>query len=189
MQRMVLLGLEGGIGAVLGIELFHAGLVHDGGVRQDGDNDVVLGQLIVFGHLDAAQHVGDAGDAHPGELLDLLVRHAKGLQVLLTLLAVEQSQQALGVLVVDGNGHVGVLHVMDPRNVLVADTLDAVAAEAVVQNGRALQGLADGELHAGIALLQQIAGGHRAGGSLEVKQAPARRWPGFFTASNRSARA
>ncbi len=77
---------------------------------------------------------------------------------------------------------------MDPGDVLVADALDAVAAEAVIQNGRALQRLADGQLHAGIALLQQIAGGHRAGGA-GGEAGAGEFWPGFFTASNRSARA
>ena len=48
---------------------------------------------------------------------------------------------------------------------LVADALDAVAAEAVVENGRALQRLADAELQAGIALLEQVARAHRTGGA------------------------
>ena len=51
------------------------------------------------------------------------------------------------------------------REALVADALDAVAAEAVVQNGGALQGLAHGQLQVGIALLQQVTGGHGAGGA------------------------
>ena len=43
---------------------------------------------------------------------------------------VEKAQQTLGILVVDGDGHVSVLHVVDPGDVLVADALNAVAAEA-----------------------------------------------------------
>jgi hypothetical protein len=46
---------------------------------------------------------------------------------------------------------------------LIADTLDTVATEAVVQDGGALQGLAHAQLQVGILLLQQIAGGHGAG--------------------------
>ena len=48
---------------------------------------------------------------------------------------------------------------------LVADALNAVAAEAVVENGRALKRLANAELHAGIAFLQKVARRHRTGGA------------------------
>ena len=148
------------------VQLLDTGLVHDSGVGQHGAHHVVLGQLVVLGHLDAAQDVGDTGDAQPGHLLDFLVGHTQlVLHVLLALGGVEQAQQALAVLVVDGDGHIGVLHVVDPGDVLVADTLDAVAAKAVIQNGGALQGLAHGQLQVGIALLQQITGGHGAGGA------------------------
>ena len=54
---------------------------------------------------------------------------------------------------------------MDPGDVLVADAFDAVAAEAVIQDGRALQRFADSQLEARIALLEQVARGHRAGGT------------------------
>ena len=54
---------------------------------------------------------------------------------------------------------------MDPGDVLVADALDPVAAEAVVDDGGALQGLAHRQLHIGIALLQQVARAHGAGGA------------------------
>ena len=151
--------------AVLLVELLDTGLVHDGRVGQDGDDDVVLGQLIELGHLDAAQDVGDAGNAHPRELLDLLVRQAEALEVLLAFLAVEQAEQSLGIFVVDVDDHVGVLDIVDPGDVLVADAFDAVAAEAVIKDGRALERFADGQLHAGIALLQKVARGHRAGGA------------------------
>ena len=148
------------------VQLLDTGLVHDSGVGQHGAHHVVLGQLVVLGHLDAAQDVGDTGDAQPGHLLDFLIGHTQlVLHVLLALGGVEQAQQALAVLVVDGDGHIGVLHVVDPGDVLVADTLDAVAAKAVIQDGGALQGLAHGQLQVGIALLQQITGGHGAGGA------------------------
>ena len=48
---------------------------------------------------------------------------------------------------------------------LVADALNAVAAEAVVENGRALKRFAHAELHAGIAFLQKVARRHRTGGT------------------------
>ena len=166
MTGMIHGGLMSVVCAVLLVQLVHPGLIHGGGVGEDGAHHVVLGELIVLGHLDAAQDVGDAGDAQPGHLLDLLVAHTQFvLHVGLAVLGVEQAQQALGILVVDGDGHVGVLHVVDPGDVLVADALDAVAAEAVVQDGGALQGLAHGQLQVGIALLQQVTGGHGASGT------------------------
>ena len=166
MHGVIQSGLVGVVGAVLLVQLLDTAAVHHGGVGEDGGHHVVLGKLIVLGHLDAAQHVGDAGDAQPAHLLDLLVAHAQlVLHVLLALRGVEQAQQTLGVLIVDGNGHIGVLHVVDPGDVLVTDALDAVAAEAVVQNGGALQRLAHGQLQVGIALLQQVTGGHGTGGA------------------------
>ena len=152
------------VGAVHLVQLVDAGLVHDGGVGEHGAHHVVGGELVILGHLDAAQHVGDAGDAQPGQLLDELVVQAQlVLHVGLALGAVKQPQQTLAVLVIDGDGHIGVLHVVNPGDVLVADALDAVAAEAVVEDGGALQRLAHAQLQVGIALLQQVAGGHGAG--------------------------
>ena len=78
MQVVVELGSLCGVCAVHLVELFDTGLVHDGGVGQNGDDDVVLGQLIVLGKLDAAKNVCDAGNAHPGELFDLLVSTGRG---------------------------------------------------------------------------------------------------------------
>ena len=70
---------------------------------------------------------------------------------------VKQPQQPLGVLVVDVDDHVGVLHIVDPGDVFVADALDAVVAEAVFQNGGALKGLAHRQLQAGVDLLEVVA--------------------------------
>ena len=165
MQVVVQLCCLRRVGAVHFVQLFDAGLVHDGGVGQNGDDDVIFGQLIVLGKLDAAKNVRDAGNAHPGELFDLLVGKTEALEVLLTFLAVKQAQQALGVFVVNVDDHVGVLDIVDPGDVLVADAFDAVATEAVIQNGRALERFADGELHAGITFFQKVACGHRAGGA------------------------
>ena len=56
-------------------------------------------------------------------------------------LLVEEPQEAHAVLVVDGGHGVGVADVVDPGHVLVADALDAVVAEAVHEQRRALQRL------------------------------------------------
>ena len=74
--------------------------------------------------------------------------HAQRGQVVLAGRLVEQAQDAHAVLVVDGGHRVGVAHVVDPGHVLVADALDAVVAEAVHEQGRALQRLGGDDLQA-----------------------------------------
>ena len=48
---------------------------------------------------------------------------------------------------------------------LVADALNAVAAEAVIQDRRALERFAHAELHAWITFLEEVARAHRTGGT------------------------
>ncbi|MPN49749.1 hypothetical protein SDC9_197371 [bioreactor metagenome] len=65
---------------------------------------------------------------------------------------------------------------------LVADALDAVSAEAVVQDGGALKRLAHGQLHAGVDLLEVVAaadGTRRAGGKAGARQPVARALDGL----------
>ena len=132
MQVVVELCCLRGVGTVHLVELFDAGLVHDGGVGQNGDDDVIFGQLIVLGKLDAAKNVCDAGNAHPSELFDLLVRHTEALQVLLTFLAVEEAEKSLRIFVVDGDCHVGVLDVVDPQKVLFPEVVQFPMSEKVI---------------------------------------------------------
>ena len=146
------------VGAVLLRQLGHPGAVHGRRVGEHGHHHIMGGELVILGHLHAAEHVGNATDAHPGQLLQGLGVHTGLLgQIPQALLLGEEPQQPLGVLVVDVDDHVGVLHVVNPGDVLVADALNAVVAEAVVQDGGALEGLAHRQLHAGVDLLQVVA--------------------------------
>lgn len=145
------------IGAILVGQLLDTGAVHVRRVGKDGGYHVVLRQLVVLGQLHAAQHVGDAGDTQQGELRQSLLRHPGLPQVVMARRVVKQPQQPLGVLVIDVDDHVGVLHIVDPGDVFVADALDAVVAEAVFQNGGALEGLAHRQLQAGVDLLEVVA--------------------------------
>ena len=122
----------------------------------------MLGEFIILRHLDTTQDVCDTRDTQEAELFGELALHTHGYQIIDTLRCVEQSEQSLAVLVVDVNDHVGVLDVMDPRDMLVADALDAVTAEAVVQDRGALQGFADAELEVRVLLLEVVARAHRA---------------------------
>ena len=65
--------------------------------------------------------------------------HAERGQVVPARGLVEQAQDAQAILVVNGRHRIGVAHVVDPGDVLVADALDAVVAEAVHEQRRALQ--------------------------------------------------
>ena len=90
-QVVVKAGFLFAVGAVLLVELLNAAAVHHSGVGQNGADDIVLGQLIVLGHLDAAQDVCDAGDAEPGELFDELVGELElFFEVLLAVLRVDR---------------------------------------------------------------------------------------------------
>ena len=57
---------------------------------------------------------------------------------------VEQHVELVGGAIADADDDVGVHHVVDQRDVLVADALDVVLAEAVLQHRRALERL-DGD--------------------------------------------
>ena len=112
-----------------------------------------------------------------GKLVDQALLDAHLGQVLLALRLVEQADHLHRDLVVDRHHHVGVLDVVDPRHVLVADALDAVRAEAVAEQGRALQRLGGGQLALGEQLLQLVARidrAGRAGGEHRARQPLAR---------------
>ena len=76
---------------------------------------------------------------------------------------VEQAEQAHAGLVVDGQHHIGVFHVVDPGDVLVADALDAMPAKAVQDKGGTLECLAGSDLAGGEELLHIIAAADGAG--------------------------
>ena len=77
-------------------------------------------------------------------------------------LRVEEQVEAVDRLVADGDDGVRVLHVVDERDVLVTDALDAVLAEAVVEHGRALEGL-HGANPGAEAILEPVARAERSG--------------------------
>ena len=77
-------------------------------------------------------------------------------------LGAEQHVEPVGRAVGDRERHVGVHHVVDQRDVLVADPLDVVLAEAVAEQGRALERL-DGDGQRAVTLLEVVAGRDRAG--------------------------
>ncbi len=77
-----------------------------------------------------------------------------------------------GGVIVESDRHVGVLGVVDPGDVLVADALDAVLAEPVVEQGRALERFAGRDLRVGVELLEVVAGGDGSGRTGGQRHAP-----------------
>ena len=80
---------------------------------------------------------------------------------------VEQDDQAIGVAVADARHHVSVHHVVDVGHMLVADALDVVLAEAVLQERRAFGRLGNDDLGS-MTLLEMVAGRQRAARSRRV---------------------
>ena len=78
----------------------------------------------------------------------------------------EEDMISSGGLIVDGRHHVRVPHVVDPGNVLVPDSLDAVSPEAAHQQGRALQGLGRGDAGPREPLFEVVAGRQRTSGTV-----------------------
>ena len=76
--------------------------------------------------------------------------------------AVEQHVEVVGGTIADRAHDVGVHHVVDQRDVLVADALDVVLTEPVLEHRRALERL-DGDDPRAVLVLQPVAGGDRAG--------------------------
>ena len=100
-------------------------------------------------------------------------------------LAVEHRVELIGGPIADRDHHVGVHDVVDERDVLVADALDVVLAEPVLEHRGALERLDGDDLRA-VQILQAIAGGDRAGraGGTRERGEPQWRWRAALTVSN-----
>ena len=98
---------------------------------------------------------------------DLRIDGAAAGQVLAPGSRVEQRVQPVAIAVRDADHGVGVHHVLDQRDVLVADPLDVVGPVAVIEHGRAFERL-DRDDPRAVRLLHMISGAER----------PARSGPG-----------
>ena len=159
------LGLALGVRPALGRQLGETRLVQRRGVGEAGHDDVVSIQLEVARGLDRRQQVADRGDAEQRQLVDEVVGDAATQQRLAPRRLVEHPQQPHRRLVIDRGDEVGGADVVNPRHVLVADPLDAVAAEPGRQQRRALQRLGDRDRAAGVGALEEVARSQRAGGA------------------------
>ncbi len=130
-------------------------------VGQHGDDDVVLIHLVIFRHLDGGQHIGDAGEAEQVELLHQFFGDTALDEIGASRFLVEEPRDVDHSIIVNRHNQVCILCIVDPWDVLVADAFDAVRAESVFEQGRALQGFACGNLAIGENLFHVIAAGNR----------------------------
>ena len=138
-------------------------VVHRRAVGGDGDDDVVGTEPVVLRGLDRAEDVADAREAERRQLREHVGGHVPApREVLAAEVGAEEEAEPVGRAIRDRDRHVGVHHVVDQRDVLVADPLDVVLAEAVVEHRRALERLGGDDLRA-VVLLQVVAGGDRSG--------------------------
>src|SRR6266542_2331516 len=116
--------------------------VHRGAVRGQRHDHVVRAHPVILRGLDRGQDVADRRQPERGERLDHVRRHAvpRG-QVLPPHRRVQQPVHVVRGHVGDRGHRVGVHHVVDEWDVLVADALDVVLAEPVRQHCRAFQRL------------------------------------------------
>ena len=146
-------------------------------VGRHGHDHVVGAHLVVLGGLDGREHVADARQAQGGQVVDRLLRHPAPLgEVGVADLGVEEDAQLVGRPVGDRQRHVRGHHVVDQRDVLVADALDVVLAEPVAEHRRTLERL-DRDGQGARLLLEVIAGADRpsrAGGGGEGPQTEVR---------------
>ena len=124
-----------------------------------------------FGELDRRNQIGRAGNPAQRQTRYECLWHPRGCEVFLAGRLIEEPNGRNRRLVIDGEHHVGVLHVVNPRYVLVANALDAMLAKAVSKQRGALGGFAGGDAAAREVLLQVIARCNRAGGARGHHQA------------------
>ena len=139
--------------------------------------DVVRAEPLLLRDLDRRQHVADAREAERGQRVDDAprARRAGGARYSRPAGSLNSTSSRSVAPVRDGDHDVGGHHVVDERDVLVADALDVVLAEAVLEQRRALERL-DGDDQRPEPLLEVVAGADRAGrAGRRHERAPARR--------------
>ena len=155
---------------------FEAAAVEFHRVGEAGEEHVARVHLEVLGRLDRGDDVADAGDAQERQLVDQRLRDAFGGQELAAGRFVEEPHQGEALFVVDGDDHVGVAHVVNPGDVLVADAFDAMAAEAAAEQRGAFERFDGGDADVRMLRAEEVAGGDgagRAGGGDEAGEAVA----------------
>ena len=135
------------------------------GVGEDREDDRLRAELKIPRRLYGSQEIPDTGYAEEREHPPDVLRDAKRTEASLSLGIIEEPEDPHAVLVVDGSDRIGVHDIVHPGDVLVADPLDPVSAEAVHEERRALESFARDCPAGREPLFQIVPGGNRAGGS------------------------
>ena len=90
-------------------------------------------KLIIFGKLDRADHVADAGNAHQTKVGDNIRINSLGNQVFPAFGFIKKPDNLDHRLIIDRHDHVSIFAVMDPWDVFVSDAFDAVLTVSVVE--------------------------------------------------------
>src|ERR1035438_6803936 len=131
-------------------------------IGEDREDDIALPELEVFRRLYGGEDIADPRDSEPREPGQNVRLDPQGRKGFAARRFVEEPEDSHAVLVVDRGDSIGVAHVVDPGDMLVPDSLDSVLAEAVLEQGGALEGLACDDPQVGELLLQEIACGDRS---------------------------
>ena len=133
-------------------------------VRRHRDDDVVRPEPEHLGAGDRGEDVADGREPEVTQRVQDAGRDASAGEVGQPLGLVDHDLEVVGRPVAHRGDEVVAHHVVDQRHVLVADALDVVLAEAVLEQGRALEGLG-GEHLGAVDVLEVLTGGDGAGGT------------------------
>src|ERR1041385_9085100 len=94
-------------------------------------------QLEIFCRLDRGKYVTDSGNSQKRKSLS--TSYSNTSKVFFAVRFIEQPQHAHTILIINSSNCIRVHDIVDPRDMLVADTFNAVSAKAVHQQRRALE--------------------------------------------------
>ena len=140
-------------------------VVHRRTIGRDGDDDVVTTETEQLGDLDRGDCIADRRQSEMLQLVDDRGGDADGFgEMPPSGGSVEEHVELVGRSVADTHDHIGVHHVVDQRDVLVADALDVVLAVAVLEHRRALERL-DRDDDRAVTVLEVVTRAERARGA------------------------
>ena len=137
-------------------------VVESRAIGRDRHDDVVRAIIKMLGELDRGDDVRQPGNADIVELADQFrIDLPPPAEVTAAAFAAEQQVERVAGGIRHADNDIGIHHVVDQRDMLVADPLDVVLAMAVVEHGRAFDRLDRSNL-AAVQRLEAIAGAERS---------------------------
>ena len=113
--------------------------VHLHGVGQHRHNNIIGTQFIIARELNGGYQVTNAGYAQQVEHAQQFRGNAFACQIFFAGRLVKQAHKADGDFIINRHDHVQIFDIVNPGYMLVSNALDAMFAEPVAQQRRALQ--------------------------------------------------